>query len=924
MPLTKIKSENIDSSGNLNIDTGTLFIDSTNDRVGIGNTAPTHKLRVEGSSSLAGAVTDITTLAAGNTTISGNLQVGSSSTSNSKLSIGVSPTAFSTVKANIAISVDSNYHNHESYLYIQNTALTAARSYNGIYTFNINQSQHKSSDGLTSYGSDAYGTSSYMYNGDNNTGGDARIDTTWGVLGEVRNYANGASSNSITNGHGLYGIVRTWNSGTITTAYGVRILVSPANSTITGNITTAFGVHSTVGVTGGGPAQIANGFLYYGAYPATANVVSGRRWGIYLENEDNSYFSGNVGIGNTAPTHKLRVEGTTSLAGAVSGITTLAAGNTTVTGFVNSTSNINAASFNVGATQFANTSGVYATFLDNIAAANYARTDIADTFAGALTITAGANSVQFTNATSNWIYWNTAGVQAPNTNARSAGTKLLLYPSASNVDYAIGIESGHMWYSIPSTATGFKWYSGATNYMTSTTAGLDVTGSVTSDTLRLNSTTDASLTSTGHAFQIGPTTAGNVIIDNNEIMARNNGSASLLQLNGDGGNITLGDATTTVNIFGNVNGATITTSSTITAAAAITTQGNMFAGDATTSTGTRQITIGGSRTGSGISTLDLVGDTTYTNYGARFLRYGGANANTLLSHKGTGSLDIQSEEAGTIRFLTSATERGRISAAAFYWGTTAANPATSSVTTDAGVVIDGSGRINMLRDNGFALGVNRTTSDGPLIQFYKTGSAVGDIRVDAGTISVTAFLGAHWSTFNNRERFDVLPGTILDTIDGLVEWKVIRFEVSSKTITIPYEGIDPVGTIIDYEYEGTVYSAEVQLETPDEELNKHVKVKISDTVGSKAVYGVFLQWNNEENDWNTDFNVASVGNYFIRISGDYEVEIGDLIESNGDGTGKPQDDDIIRSKTVGKITSTIKQKVYDDGSYLVTAVLYCG
>jgi hypothetical protein len=47
--------------------------------------------------------------------------------------------------------------------------------------------------------------------------------------------------------------------------------------------------------------------------------------------------SGNVGIGNTVPTHKLRVDGTTSLAGAVSDITTLAAGNTTITGSINAT-----------------------------------------------------------------------------------------------------------------------------------------------------------------------------------------------------------------------------------------------------------------------------------------------------------------------------------------------------------------------------------------------------------------------------------------------------------------------------------------------------------------------------------------------------------------------------------------------------------
>lgn len=42
--------------------------------------------------------------------------------------------------------------------------------------------------------------------------------------------------------------------------------------------------------------------------------------------------------------------------------------------------------------------------------------------------------------------------------------------------------------------------------------------------LRLSSTTDASETSTGHAFQVGADTANNVIIDNNEVIGRLNGA----------------------------------------------------------------------------------------------------------------------------------------------------------------------------------------------------------------------------------------------------------------------------------------------------------------------------------------------------------------------------------------------------------------
>ena len=52
--------------------------------------------------------------------------------------------------------------------------------------------------------------------------------------------------------------------------------------------------------------------------------------------------------------------------------------------------------------------------------------------------------------------------------------------------------------------------------------------------------------------------------------------------------------------------------------------------------------------------------------------------------------------------------------------------------------------------------------------------------------------------------------------------------------------------------------------------------------------------------------------------------MGDLLVSNGDGTAKVQSDDIIRSKTIGKVTATVKKETFDDGSYVVPVVLYCG
>lgn len=63
---------------------------------------------------------------------------------------------------------------------------------------------------------------------------------------------------------------------------------------------------------------------------------------------------------------------------------------------------------------------------------------------------------------------------------------------------------------------------------------------VTTGMIRLTDTTDASLSSTGHAFQIGATAGANLIADGNEIMARDNGSAASLNLNLEGGVVNVG------------------------------------------------------------------------------------------------------------------------------------------------------------------------------------------------------------------------------------------------------------------------------------------------------------------------------------------------------------------------------------------------
>ena len=82
-------------------------------------------------------------------------------------------------------------------------------------------------------------------------------------------------------------------------------------------------------------------------------------------------------------------------------------------------------------------------------------------------------------------------------------------------------------------------------------------------------------------------------------------------------------------------------------------------------TGTQSaiLNIGAGRTASGYAYIDLIGDTTYTDYGLRVMRENaGANAGSQISHRGTGSLALAATDGGNLIF-NSAGEKMRINSA---------------------------------------------------------------------------------------------------------------------------------------------------------------------------------------------------------------------------------------------------------------------
>ncbi len=62
--------------------------------------------------------------------------------------------------------------------------------------------------------------------------------------------------------------------------------------------------------------------------------------------------------------------------------------------------------------------------------------------------------------------------------------------------------------------------------------------------LHVNGGTDASLSSGSGYLVIGNESGANIVFDNNEIISRNNGSASNLYINNTGGNVAIGNVTT--------------------------------------------------------------------------------------------------------------------------------------------------------------------------------------------------------------------------------------------------------------------------------------------------------------------------------------------------------------------------------------------
>lgn len=89
-----------------------------------------------------------------------------------------------------------------------------------------------------------------------------------------------------------------------------------------------------------------------------------------------------------------------------------------------------------------------------------------------------------------------------------------------------------------------------------------------------------------------------------------------------------------------------------------------IASDGIISTSVAGLQVGALGTGNRDAYIDLVGDSTYTDYGLRLIRNNtGENTSSALIHRGTGTLSLETTEAGDISLKTTGVERLGITAA---------------------------------------------------------------------------------------------------------------------------------------------------------------------------------------------------------------------------------------------------------------------
>lgn len=438
------------------------------------------------------------------------------------------------------------------------------------------------------------------------------------------------------------------------------------------------------------------------------------------------------------------------------------------------------------------------------------------TFSGTLastTLTLNGNgsttAAQLTinGATNNWINFGTNGSAAPSFTTRSLGTKIVYSPAiaASSADYAAGIESNILWWSVPTTSQSFRWYGGTSIAATLTGAGnFSSTGTITGTQLISNiaqGTAPLVVTSTTTVANLRANFVTFGMLDNNDDamnfrVMRNANSAS----NRDGMYIGFGNANSgDTRLYGGgetTNPVTIGSGGTLTATGTV--------------TATRLI----SNVATGTAPLTVTSTTQVNNLNVQFLNGFSSDTantiNTIVRRDGSGNFT-----AGTIT-ATAHTVTGNLAA----WNATTPGTGVGGVhlgaasgTANAGPAITFGARDASSGTNAQAgIYINSDGSYGTRMYFattdsYATGSRVAMWIGEGGVVNITRsnLIVAGTVTANSDIRLKTNIETISDALNKVLSLRGVtydRIDSAEHQIGVIAQEVESVIPELVYENDG--------------------------------------------------------------------------------------------------------------------------
>jgi len=220
--------------------------------------------------------------------------------------------------------------------------------------------------------------------------------------------------------------------------------------------------------------------------------------------------------------------------------------------------------------------------------------------------------------------------------------------------------------------------------------------------------------------------------------------------------------------------------------------------------------IGKGASGNRNSYIDIVADTTYTDYGLRVIRNNtGANATSELKHRGTGALNITTQEAAPIEFYTANSPRVAIdSSGRLLVGTSIARTIFENGAASARVQVEGT-------DNSTSrLTVIRNGGGGGITLAGTAGASVASIDAVANnaTVGEIAFAGSDGTDFVNAANISAyVDGTVgANAMPGRLVFSTTADGAASPTerMSIKQDGRIWIGNTADLISNTTVLSVE--------------------------------------------------------------------------------------------------------------------